>query len=174
MADQFDDPGALTSPAGKEATSDPRHEIARREMQQLIASTLSEIQVEQGRHAERFDGFTKSLNKLADKIDALTTGSALNSRSLADLGTSVSDARKDVTGLNLLVAANKTTLDRLEPRIEAHHGLYNKLSGAFWGISLLILACGGLLYWTNSARLDKLMRLLDSPTIDRLIKKDGK
>lgn len=109
-----------------------------------IASTLSDISHEQGRQAERTRTFGEKVDKLADKMDALILAS------------------HDAT----------TTLASISPKVDKHNRLYYIVMGIGVCVMFAGASVGYVLYISNANRIDKLIKVLESPGIEKILKKD--
>lgn len=138
------DPGE--TPRGREPFATPAGYVLHGATEQAIYLTLHEIQHEQGRHDERLTTLLLATTALTNKVDALTGQ----------------------------VASMDRTVQDLAPKVERWDDTYKKALGAAWACGILLFVVGGLLYYTNAARLDKLIKVLDSPGIEKVLKKDGR
>ncbi|AWN47148.1 hypothetical protein DK419_13175 [Methylobacterium terrae] len=157
MADR--DRRDATTPENSRPSSTPEAFAAQRPLENFIATTLSEIQQEQGRQAERsletnrkFDELYRRLDRLSDKLDQMHSSSTLTS----------------------------ATVNRIEPKVESHADSYSKLSGMVSSTRILLGMAATMLsailivfWWTNSSRLERLLRIVDSPAIAKIIQRES-
>lgn len=132
-------------PPKRLAQGTPGEFEAQRPLEQFIATTLHEIQDSQGRSSEKTEALTKAIDKLSDKIDRLNDASVLSG----------------------------ATLGRIEPKVNEHHDALKTIRGILIGVTAVVAVAGAAVYFTNKSRLDRVLLILDSPSIQKILKKEG-
>ena len=153
MREQYGPREQSGTPDAAERSVSPDRYQAQRPVDQFIATTLHEIQQEQGRQSQRFDGLERSIDRMTDKVDRMNDASILSN----------------------------SAMSRIEPQVDKHSDTLKTVEGIVKGVRLGLIVVGGivsvvgvLLYYTNARRLDRLIKVLDSPGIEKILQKENK
>ncbi|MEH3119418.1 MAG: hypothetical protein PGN25_18020 [Methylorubrum populi] len=153
MHEPYGPPEPVGTPGRREPFTTPAAFAPQRATEQAIYTTLHEIQNEQGRHNERIDTLLRATHALTERVEALTTRMSHVDRSIQEFN----------------------------PKIDKMDDTYKGARGAFWAFSVslglltaVIIGAATLIYWSNATRIDKLIKVLESPGIEKLLKRDGR